>query len=147
MKLHELSPPSRSRKVSRRLGRGVGTGRGKTAGRGTKGYNSRSGGGVRPGYEGGQMPIQRRLPKRGFANIFRKKIAVINIRDLLTLKSGSLVDEAALVKAGLVKGKKDGIKLLGQGDISIALNVKLSHVSKSAREKIEAAGGSVEVVQ
>ena len=147
MKLHELSPPSRSRKMSRRLGRGIGTGRGKTAGRGTKGYNSRSGGGVRPGYEGGQMPIQRRLPKRGFTNIFRKKIAVINIRDLLTFKSGSLVDEAALAKAGLIKGKKDGIKLLGQGEISIALNVKLSHVSKSAREKIEAAGGSVEVVQ
>ena len=147
MKLHELSPPSRSRKMSRRLGRGVGTGRGKTAGRGTKGYNSRSGGGVRPGYEGGQMPIQRRLPKRGFTNIFRKRIAVINIRDLLTFKSGSLVDEDALVKAGLIKGKKDGIKLLGQGEISIALNVKLSHVSKSAREKIEAAGGSIEVVQ
>jgi large subunit ribosomal protein L15 len=147
MKLHELSPPSRSRKISRRLGRGVGTGSGKTAGRGTKGYNSRSGGGVRPGYEGGQMPIQRRLPKRGFTNIFRKKIAVINIRDLLTFKSGGLVDETALVKAGLIKGKKDGIKLLGQGEISIALNVKLSHVSKSAREKIEAAGGSVEVVQ
>jgi large subunit ribosomal protein L15 len=133
--------------MSRRLGRGVGTGRGKTAGRGTKGYNSRSGGGVRPGYEGGQMPIQRRLPKRGFTNIFRKRIAVINIRDLLTFKSGSLVDEDALVKAGLIKGKKDGIKLLGQGDISIALNVKLSHVSKSAKEKIEAAGGSIEVVQ
>ena len=147
MKLHELSPPSRSRKMSRRLGRGVGTGRGKTAGRGTKGYNSRSGGGVRPGYEGGQMPIQRRLPKRGFANIFRKRFAVIYIRDLLTFKSGSLVDEDALVKAGLIKGKKDGIKLLGQGDISIALNVKLSHVSKNAREKIEAAGGSIEVVQ
>ena len=147
MKLHELSPPSRSRKMSRRLGRGVGTGRGKTAGRGTKGYNSRSGGGVRPGYEGGQMPIQRRLPKRGFTNIFRKRIAVINIRDLLTFKSGSLVDEDALVKAGLIKGKKDGIKLLGQGDISIALKVKLSHVSKSAQEKIEAAGGSIEVVQ
>jgi large subunit ribosomal protein L15 len=147
MKLHELSPPSRSRKMSRRLGRGVGTGSGKTAGRGTKGYNSRSGGGVRPGYEGGQMPIQRRLPKRGFANIFRKRIAVINIRDLLTFKSGSLVDEAALAKAGLIKGKKDGIKLLGQGEISIALNVKLSHVSKNAREKIEAAGGSIEVVQ
>ncbi len=146
MKLHELSPPSRSRKMSRRLGRGIGTGRGKTSGRGTKGYNSRSGGGVRPGYEGGQMPIQRRLPKRGFTNIFRKKIAVINIRDLLIFKGGSLVDEAALVKAGLIKGKKDGIKLLGQGEISIALNVKLSHVSKSAREKIEAAGGSVEVV-
>lgn len=147
MKLHELSPPSRSHKMNRRLGRGVGTGRGKTAGRGTKGFNSRSGGGVRPGYEGGQMPIQRRLPKRGFTNIFRKKIAVINIRDLLSFKSGSLVDETALVKAGLIKGKKDGIKLLGQGEISIALNVKLSHVSKSAREKIEAAGGKVEVVQ
>jgi large subunit ribosomal protein L15 len=146
MKLHELSPPSKCRKVSRRLGRGVGSGSGKTAGRGTKGYNSRSGGGVRPGYEGGQMPIQRRLPKRGFANIFRKKIAVINIRDLLTFKSGSMVDEAALVKAGLIKGKKDGIKLLGQGEISVALNVKLNHVSTKAREKIEAAGGSVEVV-
>jgi len=146
MKLHELSPPSKSRKVSRRLGRGVGTGSGKTAGRGTKGYNSRSGGGVRPGYEGGQMPIHRRLPKRGFANIFRKKIAVINIRDLLTLKSGSLVDEAALLKAGLIKGKKDGIKLLGQGEIGVALNVKLNHVSTKAREKIEAAGGSIEVV-
>ncbi len=147
MKLHELSPPLRSRKVSRRLGRGVGTGRGKTAGRGTKGYNSRSGGGVRPGYEGGQMPIQRRLPKRGFANIFRKKIAVINIRDLLTFKSGSVVDAATLVKAGLIKGKKDGIKLLGQGEISVALNVKLNRVSTKAREKIEGAGGSVEVVE
>ncbi|MEJ2223282.1 MAG: 50S ribosomal protein L15 [Desulfobacterales bacterium] len=147
MKLHELAPPAKSRKSDKRLGRGVGSGWGKTAGRGTKGYNSRSGGGVRPGYEGGQMPIQRRLPKRGFTNIFRKRIAIINIRDLLTFKSGSLVDEAALVKAGLIKGKKDGIKLLGQGEISIALNVKLSHVSKSAREKIEAAGGSIEVVQ
>ncbi len=146
MKLYELAPPSKSRKVSRRLGRGVGSGSGKTAGRGTKGYNSRSGGGVRPGYEGGQMPIHRRLPKRGFANIFRKKIAVINIRDLLAFKSASLVDEAALVKAGLIKGKKDGIKLLGQGEISVALNVKLNHVSPKARAKIEAAGGSVEVV-
>ena len=145
MKLHELSPPSKCRKVSRRQGRGVGSGSGKTAGRGTKGYNSRSGGGVRPGYEGGQMPIQRRLPKRGFANIFRKKIAVINIRDLLTFKSGSMVDEAALVKARLIKGKKDAIKLLGQGEISVALNVKLNHVSTKARAKIEAAGGSVEV--
>jgi large subunit ribosomal protein L15 len=146
MKLHELSPPAKSRKSDKRLGRGVGSGWGKTAGRGTKGYNSRSGGGVRPGYEGGQMPIQRRLPKRGFTNIFRKKIAVINLRDLLAFKSGSLVDEAALVKAGLVKGQKDGIKLLGHGEIQVALNVKLNQVSKSARQKIEAAGGSVEVV-
>jgi large subunit ribosomal protein L15 len=146
MKLHELSPSSKSRKSNNRLGRGVGSGWGKTAGRGNKGYNSRSGGGVRPGYEGGQMPIQRRLPKRGFTNIFRKKIAVINLRDLLAFESGSLVDEAELVKAGLVKGQKDGVKLLGHGEIRVALNVKLNHVSKSAREKIEAAGGSVEVV-
>ena len=146
MKLHELSPPAKSRKSDKRLGRGVGSGWGKTAGRGTKGYNSRSGGGVRPGYEGGQMPIQRRLPKRGFTNIFKKKIAVINLRDLLAFESGSLVDEAALVKAGLVKGQKDGIKLLGHGKIQVALNVKVNQVSKSAREKIEAAGGSVEVV-
>jgi large subunit ribosomal protein L15 len=146
MKLHELSPPAKSRKSGNRLGRGVGSGWGKTAGRGTKGYNSRSGGGVRPGYEGGQMPIQRRLPKRGFTNIFRKKIAVINLRDLVAFESGSLVDEATLVKAGLVKGQKDGIKLLGHGEIRVALNVKLNQVSKSAREKIEAAGGSVEVV-
>ena len=146
MKLHELAPPAKSRKSDKRLGRGVGSGWGKTAGRGTKGYNSRSGGGVRPGYEGGQMPIQRRLPKRGFTNIFRKKIAVINLRDLGAFESGSLVDDAALVKAGLVKGQKDGIKLLAQGEIKVALNVKLNQVSKSAREKIEAAGGSVEVV-
>ncbi len=146
MKLHELSPPANSRKSGNRLGRGVGSGWGKTAGRGNKGYNSRSGGGVRPGYEGGQMPIQRRLPKRGFTNIFRKKIAVVNLRDLLAFESGSLVDEAALVKAGLVKGQKDGIKLLGHGKIQVALNVKVNQVSKSAREKIEAAGGSVEVV-
>jgi large subunit ribosomal protein L15 len=146
MKLHELSPPAKSRKSNKRLGRGVGSGWGKTAGRGTKGYNSRSGGGVKPGYEGGQMPIQRRLPKRGFNNIFRKKIAVINLRDLLAFESGSLVDEEALVKAGLVKGQKDAIKLLGQGEIKVALTVKLNQVSKSAREKIEAAGGSVEVI-
>ena len=146
MKLHELSPPAKSSKSDKRLGRGVGSGWGKTAGRGTKGYNSRSGGGVRPGYEGGQMPIQRSLPKRGFTNIFRKKITVVNLRDLLAFESGSLVDEAALVKAGLVKGQKDGIKLLGHGEIRVALNVKLNQVSKSAREKIEAAGGSVEVI-
>jgi large subunit ribosomal protein L15 len=145
MKLHELSPPAKSRKSDKRLGRGVGSGWGKTAGRGNKGYNSRSGGGVRPGYEGGQMPIQRRLPKRGFTNIL-KKIAVINLRDLLAFESGSLVDEAALVNAGLVKGQKDGIKLLGHGEVRVALNVKLNQVSESARQKIEAAGGSVEVV-
>jgi len=146
MKLNELSPPQGSRRNPRRLGRGVGSGRGKTAGRGTKGYNSRSGGGVRPGYEGGQMPLHRRLPKRGFANIFRKKIAVINVRDLNKFDKGSVVDEAVLITAGLVKGKKDGIKLLGHGEIKHSLEVKVNQVSKSAREKIEAAGGKVEVV-
>jgi large subunit ribosomal protein L15 len=124
----------------------VGSGRGKTAGRGTKGFNSRSGGGVRPGYEGGQMPLHRRLPKRGFANIFRKKIAVINVRDLNQFDKGSVVDEAVLIAAGLVKGKKDGIKLLGHGEVKHSLEVKVNYISKSAREKIEAAGGKVEVV-
>lgn len=146
MKLNELSPPQGSRRAPRRLGRGVGSGRGKTAGRGTKGFNSRSGGGVRPGYEGGQMPLHRRLPKRGFANIFRKKIAVINVRDLNQFDKGSVVDEAVLIAAGLVKGKKDGIKLLGHGEVKHSLEVKVNYISKSAREKIEAAGGKVEVV-
>ncbi|MGB5750973.1 MAG: 50S ribosomal protein L15 [Desulfobacterales bacterium] len=146
MKLNELSPPQGSRRAPRRLGRGVGSGRGKTAGRGTKGFNSRSGGGVRPGYEGGQMPLHRRLPKRGFANIFRKKIAVINVRDLNKFDKDSVVDEAALIAAGLVKGKNDGIKLLGHGEIKHSLEVKVNRISKSAREKIEAAGGKAEVV-
>ncbi|MGD9300008.1 MAG: 50S ribosomal protein L15 [Desulfobacterales bacterium] len=147
MKLNELSPARGSRKTPRRLGRGVGSGRGKTAGRGTKGYNSRSGGGVRPGYEGGQMPLHRRLPKRGFTNIFKKSIAVINVRDLNKFDKGSVVDGAALAAAGLVKGKKDGIKLLGHGEINYSLEVKVNQISKSAREKIEAAGGKVEVLQ
>ena len=146
MKLNELSPARGSRKTPRRLGRGVGSGRGKTAGRGTKGYNSRSGGGVRPGYEGGQIPLHRRLPKRGFANIFGKNIAVINIRDLARFDKGTVVDEVALVEAGLVKGKRDGIKLLGQGEIKHSLDVKVDLISKSAREKIEAVGGKVEVI-
>jgi large subunit ribosomal protein L15 len=147
MKLNELSPAPGSQKSSKRLGRGVGSGSGKTAGRGTKGYNSRSGGGVRPGYEGGQMPIHRRLPKRGFTNIFRKKIAVVNIRDLSRFESGSVVDEKALTEAGLIKGPRDGVKLLGNGEISFPLEIKVNLVSKSAREKIEAAGGKVEVLQ
>jgi large subunit ribosomal protein L15 len=145
MKLNELLPPDGSRKNRKRVGRGVGSGTGKTAGRGTKGHNSRSGGGVRPGFEGGQMPLHRRLPKRGFTNIFKKKIAVINIRDLAKFESGSMVDEAALVRAGLVKGRRDGIKLLGQGEIKIPLTIKVNGVSKNAREKIIAAGGNIEV--
>lgn len=145
MKLNELLPPEGSRGTRKRVGRGVGSGQGKTAGRGTKGHNSRSGGGVRPGFEGGQMPLHRRLPKRGFTNIFKKKIAVINIRDLERFESGSIVDEATLIRAGLVKGRRDGIKLLGQGEIKIPLTIKVNGVSKNAREKIIAAGGNIEV--
>jgi large subunit ribosomal protein L15 len=145
MKLNELSPPDGSRGTRKRVGRGVGSGQGKTAGRGSKGHNSRSGGGVRPGFEGGQMPLHRRLPKRGFTNIFAKKIAVINIRDLARFESGSIVDEAALIRVGLVKGRRDGIKLLGQGEIKIPLTIKVNGVSKNAREKIIAAGGNIEV--
>jgi len=146
MKLSELSPASGSHTNKKRLGRGVGSGKGKTAGRGTKGHNSRSGGGVRPGFEGGQMPIHRRLPKRGFANIFRKKIIEVNIRDLSRFESGSTVDEVALIRMGLVKGKRDGIKLLGLGEINYPLQIKINRVSENARKKIESAGGSIEVV-
>ena len=146
MKLNELSPPKGSRKTRKRLGRGVGSGKGKTAGRGTKGQNSRSGGGVRPGFEGGQMPLHRRLPKRGFTNIFKKKIAVINVRDLSKYESDSVVDEAALIRTGLVKGRSDGIKLLGQGQIKIPLTIKVNAISKDAREKIIEAGGNVKVL-
>ncbi|MFY9942771.1 MAG: 50S ribosomal protein L15 [Desulfobacterales bacterium] len=145
MKLSELSPAEGSRKARKRLGRGVGSGTGKTAGRGTKGQNSRSGGGVRPGFEGGQMPIHRRLPKSGFTNIFKKNFAVINVRDLAKFESGSVVDEVAVYKSGLVKGKSDGIKLLGVGEIDFPLTIKLSKVSQSATDKITAAGGKVEV--
>lgn len=145
MKLNELSPAAGSRKSRKRIGRGVGSGTGKTAGRGTKGLNSRSGGSVRPGYEGGQMPIHRRLPKGGFTNLFKKKFAAINVRDLAKFESGSTVDEAALVRVGLVKGKRDGIKLLGHGEIGIPLTVKVDRVSESAKAKVESAGGKIEV--
>lgn len=144
MKLNELSPAPGSRKKRKRVGRGVGSGYGKTAGRGTKGLKSRSGGSVRAGYEGGQMPIQRRLPKGGFTNVFRRKFVAVNVRDLSKFESGSVVDEAALVRQGLVKGKRDGIKLLGHGEIGIPLTVKVDRVSKSARAKIESAGGKIE---
>ena len=146
MRLNELSPPKGSRKAPKRVGRGVGSGKGKTAGRGTKGQNSRSGGGVRPGFEGGQMPIHRRLPKRGFTNIFKKNYSVINVRDLTRFESGSVVDEAALIREGLVKGKRDGIKLLAQGEISYPLTIKVNKISEGAKEKILSAGGQIEVL-
>ncbi|MCK5783613.1 MAG: 50S ribosomal protein L15 [Desulfobacterales bacterium] len=146
MKLNELSPAEGSRSSRKRLGRGVGSGWGKTAGRGSKGHRSRSGGGVRPGFEGGQMPLHRRLPKRGFANIFKKKIVILNIADLKRFESGSIVDEATLLSVGMAKGVYDAIKLLGNGDIDYPITVKVNAASKSAIDKIEAAGGKVEVV-
>lgn len=146
MKLHEMKPAKGATKERKRIGRGVGSGWGKSAGRGNKGHNARSGGGVRPGYEGGQMPLHRRLPKRGFTNIFKKQIVAVNVRDLARFESGTVVDETALVRSGLVKGQRDGVKLLGQGEIAIPLTVKLNAISRTAKEKIEAAGGSVEVI-
>jgi len=146
MKLHELKPAKGSTHKTKRVGRGVGSGWGKTAGRGNKGLKARSGGGVRPGFEGGQMPLHRRLPKRGFTNIFKKVMAVVNVSDLSRFESGAVVDPASLVRSGLVKGQNDGIKLLGRGDIDISLTVKLNAVSRSAKAKIEAAGGTVEVI-
>ncbi len=145
MKLNELKPAAGSKKNRKRIGRGKGSGWGKTSGKGHKGQNSRSGGGVRPGFEGGQMPLHRRLPKRGFKNIFRKKIAEINLRDLNRFDAGSVVDAQALAEAGLIKGQFDVIKLLGQGEVDRALTVQVDRVSESAKAKVEAAGGTVEL--
>ncbi len=145
MKLNELSPSAGAKKGRKRLGRGNGSGHGTTAGRGTKGHNSRSGGGVRPGFEGGQMPLHRRLPKRGFTNIFAKQVAVVNVRDLAGFESGSVVDKTVLQSKGLVKKHIDRIKLLGQGEIDRPLTVKVGAASQGARQKIESAGGSLEV--
>lgn len=146
MRLDELSPPAGSRKTRKRLGRGVGSGSGKTAGRGTKGHKSRSGGGVRPGFEGGQMPLHRRLPKRGFSNIFKKNFAIINIRDLVKFEKGSIVDETVLIQSRLIRGRRDGIKLLGQGEIEHSLTIKVNKASKAAIEKITRVGGKIEVL-
>jgi len=145
MRLHDLAPAPGSRKNRKRKGRGVGSGLGKTAGRGTKGHKARSGGGVRPGFEGGQMPLHRRLPKRGFKNVFQTPVEIINVRDLNRFASGSVIDQEALFSAGLVTRRARQVKVLGQGDIQVPLTLKVTAASKSAREKIEAAGGSVEV--
>jgi large subunit ribosomal protein L15 len=146
MRLNDLAPEIGQRKAKKRVGRGVGAGSGKTAGRGNKGQNARSGGGVRPGYEGGQMPIHRRLPKRGFKNYFKKIFAIVNVKDLNRFEDQSVVDEIALIKSGLVKGARDGIKVLGNGEIQVALNLRVNKISASAREKVEAAGGKIEVI-
>ena len=146
MRLNDLAPEKGQRKTRKRIGRGVGSGAGKTAGRGSKGQNARSGGGVRPGYEGGQMPIHRRLPKRGFKNPFKKSFAIVNVQDLNRFESQSLVDEVAMIKNGLVKGDRDGIKLLGKGDVTVPVTVRINNISASARKKVEAAGGKIEVI-
>ena len=145
MRLDQLKPPRGAKKKAKRVGRGPGSGQGTTAGRGSKGQRSRSGGGVPPGFEGGQMPLQRRLPKRGFHNPFRKVFAEINVRDLDPFAPDSVVDEDLLRQRGLVRGKCDGVKLLGDGDIDKPLTVKVNHCSAGARKKIEAAGGKIEV--
>ena len=147
MKLHELSPAEGSVKENYRKGRGAGSGNGKTAGKGHKGQNARSGGGVRPGFEGGQLPLYRKLPKRGFNNYrFGKKYAIINVQSLNKFNDGEVVDTAALLSAGLIDNVFDGVKILGEGEIAKKLTVKATIFSASAKEKIEAAGGKTEVV-
>lgn len=146
MKLHELSPSEGSKKNKFRVGRGHGSGNGKTAGKGHKGQNARSGGGVRPGFEGGQMPMQRRLPKRGFNNIFAKEIVSINVGTLNKFEDGASVDAAALIEAGILKKDCDGVKILSNGTLTKKLTVKATAFSAAAKEKIEAAGGKAEVI-
>jgi len=143
MKLNDVRPGKVVRKASKRIGRGQGSGKGGSSGRGTKGQNARSGGGVQLGFEGGQMPLHRRLPKRGFTNTFKKSYSVLNIKDLASFPSGQTVDRDALLREGLLK-KMGAVKLLGVGDISQALTIRLDKVSQGARRKIESAGGTVE---
>ena len=146
MKLHELSPAAGSVSDVKRKGRGPGSGNGKTAGKGHKGQNARSGGGVRVGFEGGQMPITRRLPKRGFNNIFAKNIVSVNVGTLEKFDNGTVVNVEALVAAGIVKNSFDGVKILGNGTLTKNLTVQVSAYSESAKAKIEAAGGKAEVI-
>lgn len=145
MKLHELPAVPGANKECYRKGRGAGSGNGKTAGKGHKGQNARSGGGVRPGFEGGQMPLQRRVPKRGFVNIFATKYAAINVSDLNKFEDGAVVDAQAIVAAGLIKKTLDGVKILGNGELSKKLTVNVAAFSASAKQKIEQAGGTAEV--
>ncbi|MDE5995956.1 MAG: 50S ribosomal protein L15 [Eubacterium sp.] len=147
MKLHELSPAEGSKKAVKRIGRGAGSGQGKTAGKGHKGAKARSGYSRQAGFEGGQMPLQRRLPKRGFNNIFRTEYAVVNLSSLEErFESGAVVDAESLKACGLIKKELDGVKVLGKGEITKALTVKVAAISESAKAKIEAAGGKAEVL-
>ncbi len=146
MYIHELSPVAGSTHVDKRKGRGHATGNGKTAGRGHKGQKARSGGGVRIGFEGGQMPLARRIPKRGFNNIFAKPLTTVNVDALDRFEDGAVVDAQALLAAGVISKCKYGVKFLGNGEVSKKLTVKAAAFSESAKEKIEAAGGKAEVV-
>lgn len=146
MKLHELKPVAGARKERNRVGRGIGSGNGKTSGRGTKGQNSRSGGGVRPGFEGGQNPLFRRIPKRGFTNINRKDYAIVNLDQLNRFEDGTEITPALLIESGVVKAEKSGIKILGNGQLSKKLTIKAHKFSSSAIKAIETAGGNHEVL-
>jgi large subunit ribosomal protein L15 len=146
MKLHELSPAPGSTKETKRIGRGHGSGQGKTAGKGHKGQKARSGGGVRPGFEGGQTALARRIPKRGFNNIFGTVYAVVNVCDLERFTDGTVVDTELLKASGLVKKELDGVKILGNGELTKNLTVKAAKFSAAAKEKIEKAGGKAEVM-
>ena len=146
MKLHELHPAEGSTTAAKRLGRGVGSGLGKTAGKGHKGAKARSGGGKRPGFEGGQMPLYRRVPKKGFTNIFRLEYAEVNVGQLEVFTEGTVVNAELLKAAGIIKKTMDGVKVLGNGELTKQLTVKAAAFSESAKAKIEAAGGKTEVV-
>ena len=147
MKLHELSPAAGSTKERKRIGRGAGSGQGKTAGKGHKGQKARAGRGMRIGFEGGQMPLQRRIPKRGFNNIFRTEMAIVNVAALeANYDAGAVVTIDSLIEKGLVKKVLDGVKVLGYGELSKALTVQANAISESAKQKIEAAGGKIEVI-
>lgn len=146
MNLSNLKPTPGSTHAKKRLGRGVGSGTGKTAGKGTKGQNSRSGGGTRPGFEGGQTPFFKRLPKRGFTNRFRKEYACVNVSELNRYAEGTVVSKELLLKDRLIRKELSGLKILGNGELTVKLAVQADKFTKSASEKIEAAGGSVEVI-
>lgn len=145
MKLHELKPAEGSTRVRRRVGRGLGSGMGKQSTRGAKGQNARTGGGVRPGFEGGQMPLYRRLPKRGFKNVLAKQYAEVNVEQLNAFENGETVTPAALIEKGILKNVLDGVRVLGNGELTKSLTVEAQGFTKSAQQKIEAAGGKAEV--
>ncbi len=146
MKLNELKPPRGSRRKRKRIGRGDGSGHGGTATKGAKGQKARSGGNIKAGFEGGQMPLSRRLPKRGFKNLFRKNITIVNLGQLSKYTTGATVDPEALLEQGIIKKIGDGVKILGKGNLDRPLKIKAHAVSSGAREKIESAGGSIEVI-